>query len=68
MSKKILGISCYYHDSSATLVIDGKIVSAVQEERFTRLKHDFNFPKESIRCMHPPPETVNTVSIFFDFK
>ncbi len=45
---KILGISSFYHDSSASLLVDGKIVSAVQEERFTRIKHDFRFPSQSI--------------------
>ena len=45
---KILGISAYYHDSAACLVQDGKIVSAVQEERFTRKKHDFSFPENAI--------------------
>lgn len=45
---KILGISCYYHDSAAVLVIDGDIKSAVQEERFTRKKHDPRFPKNAI--------------------
>ncbi len=45
----ILGISCFYHDSAAVLIVDGKIVSAVQEERFTRIKHDANFPTNSIR-------------------
>ena len=45
---KILGISAYYHDSAACLLIDGKIVSAAQEERFTRIKHDENFPLNSI--------------------
>ena len=49
MSISILGISCFYHDSAATLLIDGEIVSAVQEERFTRKKHDSNFPKEAIK-------------------
>src|SRR3989338_5410496 len=44
----ILGISCFYHDSAACLVQDGEIISAVQEERFTRKKHDFNFPINSI--------------------
>ena len=44
MDKKILGISAYYHDSAAALVADGKIVAAAQEERFTRIKHDHNFP------------------------
>ena len=44
----ILGISCFYHDSAACLVRDGKIIAAVQEERFTRKKHDFNFPINAI--------------------
>ena len=44
----ILGISAYYHDSAACLVQDGKIVAAAQEERFTRKKHDFSFPLNSI--------------------
>ena len=48
----ILGISAYYHDSAACLVKDGEIISAVQEERFTRKKHDYSFPKNSINyCM-----------------
>lgn len=41
---KILGISAYYHDSAACLVVDGEIIAAAQEERFTRKKHDSNFP------------------------
>lgn len=44
----ILGISCFYHDSSAALLKDGKIVAAVQEERFTRKKHDTSFPLNAI--------------------
>jgi carbamoyltransferase len=44
----ILGISAYYHDSAACLVRDGKIIAAAQEERFTRKKHDFNFPRNAI--------------------
>jgi len=44
----ILGISAFYHDSAACLVRDGNIVSAAQEERFTRKKHDFSFPKNAI--------------------
>ena len=44
----ILGISAFYHDSASTLLIDGKIVAAAQEERFTRKKHDSAFPKKSI--------------------
>ena len=45
---KILGISAYYHDAAACLVIDGEIIAAAQEERFTRKKHDFNFPINAI--------------------
>lgn len=44
----ILGISCYYHDASASLVQDGKIIAAAEEERFTRKKHDNRFPELSI--------------------
>ena len=45
---KILGISAFYHDSAAALIIDGQIVAAAQEERFTRKKHDEEFPKNAI--------------------
>ncbi len=45
----ILGISAYYHDSAACLVRDGEIIAAAQEERFTRKKHDFNFPSNAIQ-------------------
>lgn len=44
----ILGISAYYHDAAAALVVDGEIVAAAQEERFTRIKHDPSFPKHAI--------------------
>jgi carbamoyltransferase len=44
----ILGISAYYHDSAAALVIDGRIVAAAQEERFTRKKHDESFPTNAV--------------------
>ena len=44
----ILGISAFYHDSAAALVVDGKIVAAAQEERFTRKKHDARFPKHAV--------------------
>lgn len=44
----ILGISAFYHDSAACLIQDGKIISAAQEERFTRKKHDYSFPTNSI--------------------
>ena len=45
---KILGISAFYHDSAAAIIIDGKIVAAAQEERFTRKKHDSSYPFNAI--------------------
>jgi carbamoyltransferase len=49
MSSRILGISAFYHDSAAALVVDGRIAAAAQEERFTRKKHDARFPLLSVR-------------------
>ena len=46
--KTILGISAFYHDSAATILIDGKIIAAAQEERFTRIKHDSSYPFHAI--------------------
>ena len=46
--KKILGISAFYHDSAACLLINGEIIAAAQEERFTRKKHDPSYPKNAI--------------------
>ena len=45
---RILGLSAYYHDSAAALVVDGRIVAAAQEERFTRKKHDSRYPSNAI--------------------
>ena len=45
----ILGISCFYHDSSAVLIENGEIIAAAEEERFSRIKHDQSFPTESIK-------------------
>lgn len=46
---RILGVSAYYHDSAAALVVDGQVVAAAQEERFTRKKHDAGFPGHAVR-------------------
>jgi len=65
----ILGISCFYHDSAACLVRDGEIIAAVQEERFTRQKHDFNFPINSINwCLREGGITVDDLDyvVFYD--
>src|SRR6516164_11380855 len=45
----ILGVSCYYHDAAAALLRDGQLVAAAEEERFSRIKHDFDFPRNAIR-------------------
>ena len=49
MKTSILGISAFYHDSAAALIVDGEIVAAAQEERFSRKKHDHEFPARAIR-------------------
>ena len=46
--KSILGISAFFHDSAATILIDGKIIAAAQEERFSRKKHDAGYPHNAI--------------------
>lgn len=56
----ILGISCYYHDSSVALLKDGDIVAAAEEERFTRKKHDTSFPINAIKfCLESQNITAN---------
>ena len=65
----ILGISAFYHDSAACLVQDGKIVSAAQEERFTRKKHDYRFPKNAVEyCLQSANLTIDNIDIvsFYD--
>jgi carbamoyltransferase len=65
----ILGISAFYHDSAAALVIDGKIVAAAQEERFTRKKHDASFPANALNyCLQEAGITLSKVSyiVFYD--
>src|SRR5208282_797845 len=49
MKKAILGVSAYYHDSAAAILVDGQIAAAAQEERFTRKKHDSSFPIHACR-------------------
>ena len=65
----ILGISAFYHDSAACLVTDGKIVAAAQEERFTRKKHDPEFPKHAAEyCLKSQGLTIDDVDYvaFYD--
>ncbi len=64
----ILGISAFYHDSAAALVVDGEIVAAAQEERFTRKKHDHGFPQQAIDyCLSEAgiaPERLDYVAFY----
>jgi len=65
----ILGISAFYHDSAAALIVDGKIIAAVQEERFTRKKHDPSFPLRSVEyCLKEAGVGIKDVDIvaFYD--
>ena len=65
----ILGISAFYHDSSATLLKNGEIIAATQEERFTRKKGDSDFPINSVEyCLTEANITINDVSyvVFYD--
>jgi carbamoyltransferase len=66
---KILGLSAYYHDAAACLVIDGEIIAAAQEERFTRKKHDLNFPVNAIvYCLTETKITSKDIDyvVFYD--
>ena len=59
----ILGISCFYHDSAAALICNGEIISAVQEERFSRKKHDSSFPSNAVRfCLEKNNLDVRDIS------
>ncbi|KPA09037.1 Carbamoyltransferase [Candidatus Magnetomorum sp. HK-1] len=67
--KIILGISAFYHDSAAALVIDGKIVAAAQEERFTRIKHTPDFPVNSVKyCLELTGYRIDELDavVFYD--
>ncbi len=58
----ILGISAFYHDSAAALIKDGVVIAAVEEERFTRIKHSFQFPYESINfCLKYADITIDDI-------
>ena len=69
MTSTILGISAFYHDSAAALVVDGKILAAAQEERFTRIKHDPAFPEQAIAYVLKEagldPEDIDAI-VFYD--
>lgn len=66
---RILGISAYYHDSAAALLVDGDICAAAQEERFTRKKHDSNFPHQAVDyCLRQANIGIDDIDyvVFYD--
>src|SRR5580704_18961130 len=66
---KILGISAFYHDSAAALVVDGEIVAAAQEERFSRKKHDARFPSHAVEyCLAQEGVRLDQIDrvVFYD--
>jgi carbamoyltransferase len=68
-SKNILGISAYYHDAAAVVLIDGKVIAAAQEERFTRVKHTEAFPSNAIKyCLEESGLTLNQLDaiVFYE--
>ena len=66
---RILGLSAYYHDSAAALVVDGRPFAAAQEERFTRVKHDAVFPANAVRyCLAEAKATLSELDavVFYE--
>ena len=66
---RILGISCYFHDAAAALIEDGVLMAAAEEERFTRKKHDYEFPENAIRfCLKQADISSSEVDyvVFFE--
>jgi carbamoyltransferase len=66
---KILGISAFYHDSAAAILVDGKIIAAAQEERFSRIKHDAAFPVNAVKfCLRQAGLSIDDVDAiaFYD--
>ena len=66
---RVLGISAFYHDSAASLVVDGRIVAAAQEERFTRKKHDADFPENAVHyCLETAGAALEDLDyvVFYD--
>src|SRR5947207_2927649 len=66
---QILGISAFYHDAAASLIKDGEILAAAQEERFTRKKHDAAFPNNAIRyCLAHAGSSLSEIDLvaFYD--
>ena len=66
---RVLGLSCFYHDAAAALVVDGRIIAAAQEERFSRIKNDASFPQRAIDyCLHEAGIDIADIDsiVFYD--
>lgn len=66
---KVLGVSCFYHDSAAALLADGRVVAAAQEERFSRIKNDASFPHQAIQfCLRKGRTTLSELDavVFYE--
>lgn len=69
MARTVLGVSAFYHDSAAALVVDGEIVAAAQEERFSRQKHDPRFPSNAVKyCLAEAGLTVADVDLLVFYE
>lgn len=69
MAHYILGISCFYHDSAAVLLMDGKIIAAVHEERFSRVKQDSRFPLNAIKfCIGEAGINISDINEIFYYE
>ena len=69
MGSVVLGISAYYHDSAAAVILDGNLVAAAQEERFTRKRHDAGFPAHAIKyCLRESGAGISELQgvVFYD--
>jgi len=65
----ILGVSCFYHDAAAALIVDGELIAASEEERFTRKKHDSSYPEQAINfCLNFAKLTANDLDyvVFYE--
>ena len=65
----ILGISCFYHDAAAAVVVDGRLTAAAGQERFSRIKHDQDLPKEAVRfCLETAGAQMKDIDlvVFYD--
>ncbi len=66
---RILGISCYYHDAAACVIVDDKIIAVAAEERFSRVKHDNGFPRLAIEfCLHQAGLAANELDVIVFYE